>query len=994
MFLDKCGKHLYLMMLILIQLSFLPYKQILPQVLVQLQQPPPYQFKVEHMWKITLLNQSSQTYQVYLFGTASEVKSGLIVEATTAKLSLKPGIKIITPRDLGSIKVTERNSKFSDVIKNIGGVPSGDYEICVKVISAETDFVLGSQCINQTVMNLTQVELLIPRNNSLILNNIPTEYIQRREYPGNVRDLKQPLYKSIKSNSGGENLADSNLEPAQISPGGFIMFTWLPPSPVPVSQIVKYTIRLVEIMGWQSGYDAMKSNPAIYEQKNIYSTIFQYPIAARSLQPGKRYAWIVSAYLNNHLISESEVWEFSFGMEQDKSVKVINTVEGEDYSGLSQVTKKVTSHNIDFSSNFNKRNLMISSDDFESIMIFSGKTKLEMESANRKATNSEVPKNYSNLELNPMLTIFDVPFTSNILLSSQNEKTRQNINSFALNFDLSTLQNSLKERVSKKIDESNILRDNELSELKSQLEVRQSLQTRMGELSLLDLDSLNDEQKAEIDSIRSKLSVLSDLEEKISQLEKVGEIDREIENLDDPTNLEANLEKYDLISGQESFFMMFKSLGIGTNYPTYTPHTLSGVPVSGLNIEFEPAFLYVAYSGSLNQKPIDNKDFKRNLYAGRFGFGTKEGSHLHLTGMYVRDDENSIKVDSANLSLTPKANHLFGAETKMVLFDDLTLEAEIVGSVLTRDVRDPALESAKLPKDLKDIVKPKLSTSFDYMYTGKASYANSESDTKISLGFKMIGPGFTSLGVPNLRSDNMGFEGKFDQKFADRKISLSTFYKSQRDNLIDWKSSTTKISALGINLSFSFPEFPYLALIYSPYFQKNNQSDSTMKIDNSTNIFSLIMSYSYPISDLQSSTSFSFSLYDTKTFKGISDMNSKTFSITEAVSFEFPLSISGSFTLITSKMLSAESNITTIDLNASYLSFYVWQNTFGLSFAKEKNMNRKIGFYLSSSVVLWDILNLDVGIEQASYKDLTGLTESSLNDYNDLIIKSTFQIAW
>ncbi|MEK9137320.1 MAG: hypothetical protein AAB393_09360, partial [Bacteroidota bacterium] len=132
------------------------------QITVILQQPPPYQFKVEHIWKLTLVNPTQTTYRISLHGRATELYEGLIVDATTTTFALPPGTKIINPRELVPINIRDANPKYRVVVQNIGGVPTGDYEICVSVINAANGQELGFDCVQTQVENLTRVELLEP----------------------------------------------------------------------------------------------------------------------------------------------------------------------------------------------------------------------------------------------------------------------------------------------------------------------------------------------------------------------------------------------------------------------------------------------------------------------------------------------------------------------------------------------------------------------------------------------------------------------------------------------------------------------------------------------------------------------------------------------------------------------------------------------------------------------------------------------------------------
>ncbi|MFA4924780.1 MAG: hypothetical protein WC557_11355, partial [Ignavibacteriaceae bacterium] len=166
----KQNTALFKLMSLLIFLTAIN-SNVFAQVTVHLQQPPPYQFKVEQMWKVTLINQTKTTYRVYLKGTATESGEGLILDATTTTFTLPPGVKIINARELAPLNIKESNPKYTDVVTRIGGVPTGDYEICVAVINSSDNAVLGEMCAQSQVMNLTQVELLQPEASALITSS-------------------------------------------------------------------------------------------------------------------------------------------------------------------------------------------------------------------------------------------------------------------------------------------------------------------------------------------------------------------------------------------------------------------------------------------------------------------------------------------------------------------------------------------------------------------------------------------------------------------------------------------------------------------------------------------------------------------------------------------------------------------------------------------------------------------------------------------------------
>jgi hypothetical protein len=408
-------------------------------------------------------------------------------------------------------------------------------------------------------------------------------------------------------------------------------------------------------------------------------------------------------------------------------------------------------------------------------------------------------------------------------------------------------------------------------------------------------------------------------------------------------------------------------------------------------MELNPGIFYAAFAASKNQRGIENEAYQRSIYAGRLGIGKLDGTHFFFTGLYAKDDENSTTVLPTNLTLTPKANYVFGAQTKLALFNQhILIEGEGNAAVLTRDTREADLEIKAIPKWLKGLVDPKISTAFDYSYTGKMTFNNPESATRISLDMKMVGPGYVSLGAPNLRNDQLAYEVKADQGFFAKKISLGTFFKTSHDNLIDWKSSTTTTTSYGINLGFHFPKLPFLQVSYSPYVQKNDDSVLTQKVENKTMMLSAMTGYSLLIKEFNFTTNVAFTSNQAKTLTGLSDYKTNSINVTEAVSFNNPISFAGTWGLIKTASTSLNSDISNYDLsiNASYTELLT--NTLGLNIASENSVSHKTVLYLNTTYTPLKNINLTARIEGSAFKDLL---DTSLN-YKELIFNLALAVNW
>jgi hypothetical protein len=233
------------------------------QVIVTLQQPPPFQFKADNLWKVTLTNKGASV-NVYLFGEVVNVSTGQkVVEGRTANFTLPPGIKKVNANEISPVDITKYDNTIENTLNKTGTFKSGEYSICVYVRDANTNIDLGSYCNDYEILNVTQSELIAPEDLETV-------------------SILQPL------------------------------FSWMPPTPFPTGVQVTYEISIYPVLNRQTPYYATISNPAIFNEKSIRNTIFQYPLAGKPLMQGMKYAWQVSTYFNGALMNQSEVRTFKY----------------------------------------------------------------------------------------------------------------------------------------------------------------------------------------------------------------------------------------------------------------------------------------------------------------------------------------------------------------------------------------------------------------------------------------------------------------------------------------------------------------------------------------------------------------------------------------------------------------------------------------------------------------------------------------------------------
>jgi hypothetical protein len=637
--------------------------------------------------------------------------------------------------------------------------------------------------------------------------------------------------------------------------------------------------------------------------------------------------------------------------------------------------------------------------------VFSGTSRIEGQNANRIGTGSEIPQSYWRIELVPTLTAYGVPFSLNVLLSSDQSNVRQNVDAIGLFLNPQYYQDILRQKVSDKIDE---LENNE--SVKKIESIKDAYQDPMHAIS----------QSALADSVKAQAPDATREMDKYQELQQL----QDIRNSDISKHLD-DVKSLGLMTGTESFFSNFPTLAVGVTYPNFTPLTLSGVPVTGANIEWTPGNFYLAVAGGQTQKAIVRDtltvDYQNTLFAGAIGFGKKMESHFHLTSLYAKDNSESIPQHKTALDSTfadssilfrngPRANYVLGADLLVIPDEHFSLAAELDGSLLTSDTRDAGINNNDIPSWVRKLVDPTISSFVDYSYNVQGTVNLPESNSRITGSTRRVGPGYFSLGTPNLRNDDLRYEGKLDQYFDKRQISFSGFYRTEHDNLIPWKQATTTIGSYGVSMGLNFRKLPYFRISYSPYTQTSTVTDSALKaspagdslaINNQTTLISVLTGYNLVLGHTVLSTNFSFSKQDTRTRFGIGDYSSTNYNLNEIVNLSIPLTLSAGIGVIVPHALPDTLNsIFTLDLSGTYTAYDVWTSTLGGTIATQKNIDSKTGFYISTTFPLWKVANLEIRAEKNLYKAIsqqivTGPpTIAQSGNYDEFLIRATLTKSW
>ena len=188
-------------------------------------------------------------------------------------------------------------------------------------------------------------------------------------------------------------------------------------------------------------------------------------------------------------------------------------------------------------------------------------------------------------------------------------------------------------------------------------------------------------------------------------------------------------------------------------------------------------------------------------------------------------------------AITPQENLIGGATWNVILYNHLlSWQSEIDGSIYTRDMRAGTinLDSTNFPGIVKGIYSPKISSNVDYSFNTEIGLHLQTVNAKI--GYKMIGPGYNSLGLSYLINDQQVFSAMTSFRISRFGINLN--WSRFNDNLIDQKLYTTVRNQYNISLSGMITSFWNGSIITTILNMGNDSNNDTTKINFSTFLFS------------------------------------------------------------------------------------------------------------------------------------------------------------
>jgi hypothetical protein len=269
----------------------------------------------------------------------------------------------------------------------------------------------------------------------------------------------------------------------------------------------------------------------------------------------------------------------------------------------------------------------------------------------------------------------------------------------------------------------------------------------------------------------------------------------------------------------------------GDVVPSFSRYSISGLQLRGGMVDLNPGTFNVGLAGGRSNRATGLTDgfvsargvgetLEQWLYAARLGVDNRRGSYFNMTGVLGRDAASGIEPTS---SVAPAENTTLSTDAGIVLLNGrVTLQAQLAGSAFTRDVRMAEAELDVLPFFFEPFFTSRAGSRFDL--AGEGSVRLNLDAFSLTASFDRVQPGFYSMGLPHLRSDQQSFRVQPRIRLLDRRVNLGLTYGQARNNLLGAGLSTFQRTQMAGSLQARVSQAVMLSGNYSVHANENQPS--------------------------------------------------------------------------------------------------------------------------------------------------------------------------
>lgn len=275
--------------------------------------------------------------------------------------------------------------------------------------------------------------------------------------------------------------------------------------------------------------------------------------------------------------------------------------------------------------------------------------------------------------------------------------------------------------------------------------------------------------------------------------------------------------------------------------PSLGPYTLQGTVLRGGAIEYRPASFLINVAAGRSQRAVRPSDdasarrpsFQQFTYAGRLGYGRQRDTHVHLTGVYVRDVVSSLAAEDLAVetqlgttdALSPQANWSISPDVGLRILDGrVRMRTQVTASAITRNTLGPEDDNDDLPFYAAPFLTDRRGTRIDYAGQGELDLRFDP--VALQLAYERVQPGFESLSVSQVRSDQEQIRVQPSFSLLGRRVRLGGQVVASRNNLRNQRQATYRRLQLGLNTQTQITERFTVSGSYALMRNENDPSDA------------------------------------------------------------------------------------------------------------------------------------------------------------------------
>ncbi len=237
------------------------------QITINIVQPPAGMINKDQLWNMVLTNNTNTTYDVTILLSLKDAVTGQsVLSAGTRAMQLPKGVKVLALQDIQPVQYNYGASDIGNFL------PLGSYIACYTVnrYGHELMEAIATECVRINITPLSPPLLNMPSNKSVLQTPVP-------------------------------------------------QFSWIPPAPMNMFNNLSYDVSVAEVLEGQSAIEAVQYNTPVYVSSNVKAPYENYPSTYSRLQPGKTYAWRVTARNGDNYATATEAWTFTIAGDSTKT---------------------------------------------------------------------------------------------------------------------------------------------------------------------------------------------------------------------------------------------------------------------------------------------------------------------------------------------------------------------------------------------------------------------------------------------------------------------------------------------------------------------------------------------------------------------------------------------------------------------------------------------------------------------------------------------------